>query len=96
MDIFTGKDRWETIEDFPYVHSYIYDYSMVTFQNQLYLFGGYGDDSDGGKPLDLAVTFTGPPYKWTIIGTLLTARYSHGSIVNGGSIMHIGGKYNEK
>ena len=30
---------WETLDDFPFVNDYISDYSMVNFNEDLYLFG---------------------------------------------------------
>ena len=30
---------WQTLEDFPFVNEFIYGYSMVNFNGDLYLFG---------------------------------------------------------
>ena len=88
-----SENSWLRLDDFPFVASYIYSYSMVTFENVLYLFGGYGDyTGQNSGPMNLAVTFEGPPYKWTIAGALLTPRRYHNTIVDGQSILHVGGE----
>jgi len=76
---------WYSLADFPFAEYYIYRYSMVTFNDELYLFGGHVD----GSSSKMAVKFTGT--SWTQVGYLTSERYGHRSIVQGNSIMHIGG-----
>lgn len=33
------NETWEVIDDFPFAHTYISDYSMVNLGDDLYLFG---------------------------------------------------------
>ena len=79
-----SSGEWKELEDFPFASYGIYGYSMLTFDNALYLFGGSGD----GKQLNLAVKYNG---KWSKVGALLTPRYLHRSIAAGNTIIHLGG-----
>lgn len=72
------------LEDFPYVEFYICWYSFVSFGDSIILFGGQGD----GSSLDLAAQYDG---SWKHALRMLYPRGGHRSVVNGNSILHIGG-----
>ena len=98
---------WKELADFPFVNNSIYLYSMVTFDDSLYLFGKFflyfftnwinnlfKGGLDDTTSLDIVVKTSQIPTDanmWTRVGSLLTSRFSHRSVVVGGSIMHIGG-----
>ena len=94
---------WEKKPDFNYVNHNIYYYSMVTLDDELYLFGesfnlivwftnlyfAGGSDGQVKDGLDIAVQFLDP--NWVSIGRLMHNRYAHRSISIGDSIIHVGG-----
>jgi len=75
--------------DFPFAGNIYYAYSFATMNDKLYIFGGRKD----GAATDLAVEYDG--FGWKKIGTLLTKRGGHRSIVTGNVIMHIGGDHEQ-
>ena len=72
---------WEKIPDFT---NQVHWYSMVTFKEDLYLFGGHNPAYQ-----TLAMKFSNSG--WRKVGELLRARGGHRSVVIGNSIIHIGG-----
>ena len=81
---------WSELADFPFVEINIYSYSMVTFDETLFIFGGVGY----GHYLDIAVKcsrISTDGNMWTPAGSLMSPRRSHRSVVIGDTIMHIGG-----
>ena len=96
------KGVWRTLNDLPFVEKQIYSYSMVTFNEMLYLFGRFFNFTKHVKriillnyifqytgALTLAIKYDGTT--WTQVGSLMNQRYAHRSIVIDNSIMHIGG-----
>jgi len=85
------NDEWVVRGDFPYASEYYNEYSMVGFDNALYVFGGR---SEAGI-LTLAARYGNNAHgvpTWTKLGDLLAARRGHRSIVvNTNTIMHVGG-----
>ena len=92
--------------DFPFVESYIFYYSLVTFNSDLYLFGkilvfsifeqkinlgGYGDGSWSSNMVAKMDKDYVQENAWTNAGTLLALRTEHRSIVIDNNIYHIGG-----
>ena len=62
---------WSTQPDFPFVIYYIFHYSMVSVNGNLFLFGGNGD----GESSDGAAKYYGK--SWIEVGTLLERRQGH-------------------
>ena len=76
--------KWNVLEPFPFVENYIFDYSFVTIDDALLLFGGWGDD----RQQSIAAKFNG---EWSRIGDLMEKRDGHRSLANSQFIYHIGG-----
>lgn len=85
------NNEWVVRGDFPYANEYYNDYSMVSFENALYVFGG---KSEAGE-LTLAARYGKNAHgvaTWTKLGDLLGPRRGHRSIVlNTNIIIHVGG-----
>ena len=96
---------WRIMGDFPFVKSYIYQYSFVTFHGDFYLFGkiyylqflrikfNLGGRADG-RTSNMVAKMSQHSFDeniWTKVGNLLSGRSGHRSIVLGNQIFHIGG-----
>ena len=95
-----GSNTWEYVGQFPFVSKRIAEYSTVTLNNTLYIFGEQKYESisilsyllhlggyDYGTTLDLAAKYDGST--WERVGTLLHTRHGHRSIVQGSKVLHI-------
>jgi len=91
-----SNGKWNFEHNFPFGIILAF-FSTVTLNNNLYIFGELFRKyfrnlrSLGGQySKDLAVKYDGN--NWTIVGDLAQGRFSHRSVVNGNTIMHIGGQ----
>jgi len=84
-----ANGNWYDQPPFP-EEKYFYEYSTATYQNLLYVFGGYNRDQKAvtiGKMTDLGL-------EWSKGPDLLQGRYGHRSIIIGNVIYHVGGNGN--
>jgi len=83
------EQYWEDLGHFPFAAKFIYDYSFVTMDDALLVFGGA---TEQGKS-KIAAQYAG---SWTSLGELLTPRRGHRTIRDGAVLLHIGGAQTNK
>merc|ERR1711892_318746 len=82
--------EWKVTKKYPF-SDVVYWAPLVVYAEQIYVFGGQGQNQRATADLNTIARFSPLSHSWSKVGELLSPRYGHGAIIDMGNAVIVGG-----